>query len=61
MFDSVSVLQMIAERAGPKPAVNGIGLYSMINVVCLCVSSSSSPSFYLILYPFLLSEIMLPQ
>ena len=64
MFDSASVLLMIAKRAGPKSAVKEIGLYSMINVVCQCVSSSSSsspsPSLYLILYHLPLSEIILP-
>ena len=52
IFDSVSVLQTIAESAGLKPTVNEINLYSMIKVVCLCVNSSSLPSLYLILYHF---------
>ena len=58
-FFSVSL--MIAERAGLKSAVNKTGLYTMINVVCLCVSSSSLPSLYRILYHFPLSEAIFPQ
>ena len=61
MLDFFSVPLMIAERAGPKAAMNEIGLYSMIFVVYLCVSSSSSPSLYRILYHFPLLEAIFPQ
>ena len=39
IFDFYFVLQRIAERAGLNAAVKNIGLYLMIKVVCLCVSS----------------------
>ena len=40
MFDSASVLLMIAKRAGPKSAVKEIGLYSMRNSAAISLRTT---------------------